>query len=65
MLLGRPWLYDRKVKYDGFKNIYPFEKDGHKMALAPLKPSLVSKPSKGADRMLVIEMGIFKSFHMC
>ena len=40
LLLGRPWQYDRKVIYDGFKNIYTFRKDGHKIALAPLKPAI-------------------------
>ena len=41
MLLGRPWKYDRKVIYDGFKNIYTFHKDGHKIILAPMKPTMV------------------------
>ena len=37
LLLRRPWQYDRKVIYDGFKNNYTFHKDGHKIVLAPLK----------------------------
>ena len=40
MLLGRPWQYDRKVIYDGFKNTYTFHKDGHKIILAPMKPAM-------------------------
>ena len=46
LLLGRPWQYDRKVIYDGFKNTYTFRKDGHKIVLAPLKPAIApaSKP---------------------
>ena len=37
LLLRRPWKYDRKVIYDGFKNTYTFHKDGHRIVLAPLK----------------------------
>ena len=41
ILLGRPWLYDNKVIYDGFKHTYAFEKDGHKIiVLVLLKPDL-------------------------
>ena len=40
LLLGRPWQYDRKVIYDGFKNTYTFRKDGHKIVLAPLKSEI-------------------------
>ena len=47
-LLGRPWQYDRKVIYDGFKNTYTFRKDGHKIVLSPLKPAIApaSKPAE-------------------
>ena len=40
LLLGRPWKYDRKVIYNGFKNTYTFRKDVHKIVLAPLKPTI-------------------------
>ena len=40
LLLERPWQYDRKVIYDGFKNTYTFHKDGHKIILAPMKPTM-------------------------
>ena len=40
LLLGRPWQYDRQIIYDGFKNTYTFRKDGHKIVLAPLKPTI-------------------------
>ena len=48
LLLGRPWKYDRKVIYDGFKNTYTFRKDGHKIVLTPLKPAIApaSKPEE-------------------
>ena len=48
LLLGRPWKYDRMVVYDGFKNTYTFCKNGHKIVLAPLKPTIAiaSKPEE-------------------
>jgi len=39
MLLGRPWLYDRKVMHNRYLNTYSFTKDGKKITLAPLTPS--------------------------
>jgi hypothetical protein len=37
LLLGRPWKFDKKkVKHDGFKNMYSFENDGKTYTLAPL-----------------------------
>nr|GEY20410.1 transposon Ty3-I Gag-Pol polyprotein [Tanacetum cinerariifolium] len=38
ILLGRPWLYDRRVKHDGYRNTYSFKKDGVSITLAPLNP---------------------------
>ena len=38
ILLGRPWLYDRRVKHDGFRNTYSFRKDGLSITLAPFNP---------------------------
>ena len=40
LLLRRPWKYDRKVIYDGFKNTYTIHKYGHKTILAPMKPTM-------------------------
>lgn len=37
LLLGRPWLYDRGVKYDGYKNTYSFMFGRKKIVLQPLK----------------------------
>ena len=44
LLLGRLWQYDRKTKYDGFKNTYSFENDRVKVLLVPLKMVHVPKP---------------------
>ena len=52
ILLGRPWLFDRRVLHDGFLNTYTFTKDGKKITLAPLSPSQLtkSKPQKSQDQ---------------
>jgi len=42
ILLGRPWLFDRSVIYDGRMNTYTFQKDHKKITLTLLKIS----PSK-------------------
>lgn len=36
MLLGRPWLYDQKVLYDGYANTYSFDFKCKKFVLDPL-----------------------------
>ena len=43
-LLGRPWMYDRKVRHNGFSNTYSFSKGGKKITLVLLAPSELSKP---------------------
>jgi len=51
MLLGRPWLFDRKVTHNGYLNTYSFTKDGKKVTLASLTPSQLqnAKPQKNQD----------------
>ena len=58
LLLGRPWQYDRQIIYDGFKNTYTFRKDGHKIVLAPLKPTIApaSKPAEQNSLLSKSEM---------
>ena len=43
MLLGRPWLYHRRVMPNGYLNTYSFTKDGKKITVAPLPPSKLHK----------------------
>jgi len=38
LLLGRSWQFDRKAKYNGFKNKYSFENDGKAFILISLSP---------------------------
>ena len=58
LLLGRPWQYDRQIINDGFKNTYTFRKDGHKIVLAPLKPTIApaSKPAEQNSLLSKSEM---------
>jgi len=44
VLLGRPWLFDRRVVHDGHQNTYTFHKDGRKITLALLAPHQIPKP---------------------
>ena len=44
VLLGRPWLFDRHVMYDGHLNTYTFTNDHKKITLTPLKPTSQRKP---------------------
>ena len=38
ILLGRPWLFDKKVIYDGYLNTYAFNHLGRRFTLLPLSP---------------------------
>nr|GEX72044.1 hypothetical protein [Tanacetum cinerariifolium] len=46
ILLGRPWLYDRRVKHDGYRNTYTFKKDGVSITFAHLNPKRCSTRSR-------------------
>jgi len=67
ILLGRPWLFDRKVLHDGCLNTYSFSKDGKKITLAPLSPSQLHKikPSKQpqSDLLLTCSEPLLKASH--
>ena len=66
ILLGRPWLYDRKVMHNGYLNTYSFSKDGKKITLAPLPPSKLhetqpQKKPKHIDCLLSVSEPILKA----
>jgi hypothetical protein len=46
MLLGRPWIYDRKVSYNSYTNTYYFQYKGKKLVLVPLPISNFETTSK-------------------
>jgi len=37
ILLGRPWLFDKRIMHDGKMNTYTFHKDHKKITLTPLQ----------------------------
>ena len=41
ILLGKPWLFDRKVNHDRFKNKHSFVKDNKTIILVSLTPRQV------------------------
>ena len=41
ILLGRPWQFDRRTNYDGFKNRFSFMKDKKLVTFVPLTPKQV------------------------
>jgi len=66
VLLGRPWLYDRKVMHNGYLNNYCFTKYGNKITLAPLPPSKLhkiqpQKKPKQVDCLLSVSEPILKA----
>lgn len=48
MLLGRSWLYDRSVFYDGYAKIYSFTFKGKKLVLDPLQILEIEKQKDNA-----------------
>lgn len=54
ILLGRPWLYDRRVKYDGFTNTYTFFFKGRRMTLQPMKLEDFGEKPKEEVRVLTL-----------
>ena len=52
LLLGRPWLYDRKVMYDGFLNTYSFSFNSTKITLLPKKEATGYSPTSDTSSLL-------------
>ena len=46
LLLGRPWMFNRRVQHDGYHNTYSFTKDGYKIVLKPMHPRDFAKRPK-------------------
>jgi hypothetical protein len=46
LLLGRPWLYDRHVQYNGRANTYHLEFKGMKINLLPMSPQQIGNESR-------------------
>lgn len=54
LLLGHPWLYDRRFKYDGYKNTYSFCFDNKKVVLQSMKIHNFDSPTM-EDRVLTLQ----------
>ena len=50
LLLGRPWLFDRRVFHDGFLNTYTFSYHGKRVTLHPMTPSEIVQYQLERDR---------------
>jgi hypothetical protein len=46
VFLGRPWLFDRRVQYDGYRNSYAFLYEGRKLILKPMKVHEFTPPEE-------------------
>ena len=64
LLLGRPWHYDRRILYDGYKHTYSFVKDGCKVVLGPSKPESVPKLSRGEGSSLLTQSECVKELKL-
>jgi hypothetical protein len=54
LLLGRPWLFDRRVHYDGHRNTYSFAFEGRKLVLQPMRLQDFDKPQDVEGKMLTM-----------
>ena len=54
ILLGRPWLFDRKVMHDGRKNTYSFVLDHKKVTFAPICPSQLLKQKETLQKCVLL-----------
>jgi hypothetical protein len=53
LLLGRMWLFDRRVQYDGYHNTYSFLFEGRKLVLQPMRVNDFEH-SRDEDRILTM-----------
>ena len=67
ILLGRQWLYDRRVMHDVYKNTYSLSKDGKKITLKPITISRVPTHKTQAPQKEKLELcflGMPKATHL-
>ncbi|RVW75504.1 Transposon Ty3-I Gag-Pol polyprotein [Vitis vinifera] len=62
ILLGRPWLFDRKVQHDGYENTYALIHNGRKKILRPMKEvPPIKKSNENAQPKKVLIMCQFEN----
>ena len=54
VLLGRPWLFHRRVMHDGRMNTYSFVMDHKKITRALISPSQLLKPKEAPQKYIVL-----------
>nr|GEV06494.1 hypothetical protein [Tanacetum cinerariifolium] len=63
VLLGRPWLFDRRVMHDGYQNTYSFYHNDRRIVLTPMSPSTPSnKPTQSLSTLLNAEQ---REYYSC
>ncbi|KAD4180088.1 hypothetical protein E3N88_28679 [Mikania micrantha] len=64
VLLGRPWLFDRRVIHDGYRNTYSFTHNQRRIILTPMVPTnSPSKPPQTLSTLLKAAQPEDSSFH--
>ena len=64
ILLGRPWLFDRRVQYDNYANTYTLMHNGRKKILRPMKEvSPIKKSDEAQPKKGVYYASIWKGEH--
>lgn len=63
VLLGRPWLFDRRVMHDGRMNTYSFTKHHKKITLTPLKSTTPSKPKENPPKDIFLTTLLKSQLH--
>ena len=62
ILLGRPWLFDRRVQRDGYENTYALIHSGRKKILRPMKEvSPIKKSEEDTQPKNVLTMCQFEN----
>ncbi|XP_021991805.1 uncharacterized protein LOC110888592 [Helianthus annuus] len=63
ILLGRPWLFDRRVMHDGYKNTYSSDHGNRRIVLTPMSPKhTTSDPQIPLSTLLQSEQHEFTSY---
>jgi len=62
-VLGRPWLFDRRVIYDGQMNTYSFVLDYKNITLVPIRPSELLKPKGSTQNDVLLSSLLMAECH--
>lgn len=63
VLLGRPWMFDRRVIHDGYKNTYTFMKNHKKIILAPLVPKSKESQNHQSKKNIALTTLMKSEYH--